>query len=320
MKKLWLLLLVGTTALSGLRAQSELDQSAFDQTIFNQYVVSPILINPGATGFENVHQLQMNLRRSYTGFTGTPQTYALNYNGPVGETFGLGAGLLTENVGAMSRLRFSMSAAFRYSLSEDLQMGTGLSAEFRRTQLDMDVMNNVFTDPDDQQLQSLVDGESVFDAAFGAFGRYREYTTFGISFPNLVLARLGDIAGDDPAGAFFRYYIFNAGHEFVIDGYNFSIEPSVMVRKLKNTPFQMDFNVLSRFLDEQLMAGLSYRTGTGSGIGILLGTAFKDFQVVYSYDISTSQTFQEYNSGSHELMVGFEFGGQKNRFDRAARY
>ena len=319
MKKLWLLALVSLAALPVLRAQADLDQSAFDQTIFNQYLVSPILINPGATGFANVHQLQMNLRQGYVGFAGTPKTYALNYNGPVGETFGLGAGLLTENVGNVDRLRFSMSAAFRYSINEDLQMGTGLSAEFQRTQMDMDVMNNPFTDLDDEQIQSLVDGESVFDAAFGAYGRYRQYTSFGISFPNLVLARLGDIAGDDPAGAFFRYYIFNLGHEFVIDGYNFSIEPSVMVRKLKNTPFQMDFNVLSRFLDEQLMAGLSYRTGTGGGLGILLGTAIKDFEIYYSYDVSF-QTFQEYNGGTHEVMVGFEFGPEKNRFDRAARY
>ena len=310
------LLLSGWTALS---AQVNLDQSAFDQTIFTQYHISPILINPGAAGFEGVHQLQMNLRQQHTSFPGNPKTYALNYNGAVGETFGLGAGLLTESIGAFNRLSFNMDAAFRYSINEDLRMGTGLSARFLQTKLDNEIMSNALLDGTDEQILSLTDGESVFDATFGAYGRYREYTSFGISFPNLVLARLGDIAGGDPAGSFFQYYIFNLGHEFVIDGYNFSIEPSVMVRKLKNVPFQMDLNVLSRFLDEKLLAGLSYRTGTGGELGILLGTAVQDFRIIYSYDV-TFKDFQQYNSGSHELMLGFEFGPEKDRYDRAATY
>ena len=319
MKKLTLFCGLVFLGITTLRAQVDLDQSAFDQVIFTQYHISPTLINPGASGFDGVHQLQMNLRQQYTGFPGNPKTYALNYNGAVGETFGLGAGLLTENIGAVSRFSFNMDAAFRYSINEDLRMGTGLSARFLQMSLDNSLASNTLLEAGDEQVMSLMDGESVFDATFGAYGRYREYTSFGISFPNLVLARLGAIAGGDPAGSFFQYYIFNLGHEFVIDGYNFSIEPSIMVRKLKNTPFQIDFNVLSRFLDEKLMAGLSYRSGTGNVLGILLGTAVRDFRIFYSYDVSF-QDSQQYNSGSHELMLGFEFGAAKDRFDRAATY
>ena len=98
--------------------------------------------------------------------------------------------------------------------------------------------------------------------------------------------------------------MFHLGHRFEIPDLNFSLTPSVLIRQIKDTPNQIDLNVKAGFLDDQLIAGLSYRDLRA--LGILLGTKLSNFYLYYSYDLSF-QNFQQYNSGSHEVTLAFTF-------------
>jgi len=303
MKKLiFIIALLSTLFLNNASAQNE--------AIYNHYHINPILVNPAVAGFENIHKVQANARLAWVGFPGSPKTYSLTYNGPVGKTFGIGGMIFSENIASLTRSRLQLDFAFRYKL-ETLRFAFGFSTEFSQERVASSVYDNAFYDEGDILIEDYVGGVSKFDAALGGFVMFKEKTYVGLSFPGLVSTRVGDIATTGDESSLFNHYILQAGHKFGVDNYNFILEPSLLVKKVRNVPFQVDFNVKASFLDERIITGLSYRSGTGGTIGLLLGTKFDAFSLYYSYDVSF-QRFQRYNTGSHEVTVSFEFAGKKD--------
>lgn len=81
-----------------------------------------------------------------------------------------------------------------------------------------------------------------------------------------------------------------------------------MIQQIRDVPFQMDINLKAGFLDDQLLAGVSYRS---LGVmGVMLGTQVSPFNVYYSYNVSF-QRFQQFNSGAHEVTVGLNMRQKK---------
>lgn len=282
---------------------------------FSHYHISPILVNPAVAGFTGKHKLQMNVRSQWAGFPGAPRTYAVGYDGPLSQVLGVGFNVLSENIASTQRLRLQLNYAFRFE-SGVMKAGIGFSTEFHTVKLANSVMSGQFYQPNDFLIEEAVDGLRIFDAALGAYALFNDQTYINLAFPNLIVAKISDIESGTPEGSFFRYFTVVLGHRVMVDAYNFTIEPSIMMRKMRNVPFQVDFNVVGGFADDKLIAGLSYRSGVGGAVGLLLGTRISAMRLYYSYDVSF-QRFQQYNNGSHEITVQFEFEPAKKRFDHS---
>ncbi|MEM1216601.1 MAG: PorP/SprF family type IX secretion system membrane protein [Bacteroidota bacterium] len=296
MKKLLLFLALLAVGQAALQAQ--------DEALFMHYQVSPILVNPAAAGFDETYRLQFNARMAWTGFPDAPRTFSARYNGPLGRVFGLGAGLFTEKAAQLSRTKLQLDYAFRFTTSDDWKLSFGFLTEFQQLRLDGDITQSEFYDAAEDVVEDLLNGRGEFDAAIGVYGTYKENTFGGLTFNNLVSSRLSDIAGTGVQESFFSYYTFMLGHRFFLPKQKVSLEPSLLMRQIRNAPFQLDVNLKAGFLDDQLVAGLSYRAGLGA-MGILLGTRVTNFRLFYSYDVSF-QRFQSYNTGSHEITVAFQ--------------
>lgn len=293
MRKLILLL--------GLVLSIQMVLQAQDEAIFMHYTISPILVNPAAAGFNETYDLQFNGRTQWTGFEDAPRTFSARYNGPLGRTFGLGIGIFSEKAAQLSRNKLQLDYSFRYPINDDWKMSFGFLTEFQQMRVDGDITGGAFYDAADDVLEDLLNGKGLFDAALGIYGTYRENTFGGITFNNLVSSRLSEIAGTGRGESFFSYYTLLLGHRFELTQQKVSLEPSLLIRQIRNAPFQMDLNLKAGFLDDQLIAGLSYRAGLGA-MGILLGTRLTNFNLYYSYDVSF-QRFQKYNTGSHEITI-----------------
>ncbi len=282
--------------------------------VFSHYFLNPILVNPAVAGFDGMHKLQMNIRNQWTGFPESPKSYHIGYNGPIGKTLGIGLGLMTENLGNQSNLRFQMNYAFRYQFDQ-VKFGAGFSTEFHTIKIANSVLDNPNTDQGDPILMDAVEGNRVFDASLGFWATFYENTFVGLAFSNLVVTKIGEIETGDPQGAFFKFVSVNFGHTFDIEEFNFKLTPSLMVQHIKDTPFRADFNIMGSFIDDKLIAGLSYRAGIGGAVGMLLGTNVDVFKIYYSYDVSF-QSVQKYNGGTHEVTIAFDFAKGKRKYDR----
>lgn len=161
---------------------------AQEEAIFSHYTINPTLINPSTVGMDqDNHQIFLNLRSSWAGFPGSPKTYSINYNGPIGNMLGIGAMLYSENVAALTRYRAQLSYSIKFE-SGDYKFGAGLSTELHRARLSNDAINDSpeLFDVGDNLLMEAIDGISEFDAGLGFYTRYQDQLFFGISFPNLV--------------------------------------------------------------------------------------------------------------------------------------
>jgi len=300
MKKLFLLIILAAS-FSAVSAQEE--------AIFTHYHISPLLINAGAAGFNESYDLQAHARIAWTGFPDAPKNYGALFNGPLGKTFGIGLGIFSEQAAQLNRLKVQLNYAFRFNVSENFKLSAGFSTEFQQMQLNNSVMNSDFFQAGDQLLEEILDGKGVFDASIGVYGTFMENTYGGLSFNNLVRSRLDDIVSTEEKESFFSYYTFLLGHKFEVYDLGITFEPSLMVRNLRDTPQQFDINLKAGFLDEQLIAGLSYRSLGAAGL--LLGTKLPSFHLYYSYDISF-QRFQKFSTGTHEVTLALSFKKKDN--------
>ncbi|NBC07546.1 MAG: type IX secretion system membrane protein PorP/SprF [Bacteroidetes bacterium] len=302
MKKVLLLLLSGLAFLQLTYAQ--------DEAIFGHYNITPILVNPSAAGFNETHDLQVNARAQWSGFADAPKTYAAQYNGPLGDNFAIGVGVLSESAAQMQRLRAHLNYAFRFQVSETVKLSAGFQTEYQEITLNNEVSNNPIIDLSDETVMRFLNGEGSFDAALSFFSSFNENTKVGLTFTDLV-----SVSTSTSDESILKHYMFFASHRFVTDDNNFSFEPSLLIRNVRDVPSQVDINFKAGFLQEQLITGLSYRS-LGS-LGLLLGTKLSNFQLFYSYDLFF-QNFQQYNDGSHEvsLLISLE---RKNK-ERSRRY
>jgi len=299
MKKILFTLLFGFSALAAF---------AQEQAIYSQYHAFPVLINPGYTGFENQHQFIANYRSTWTTFPEKPSTYTLMYNGPVGDKLALGGALFSDNAGKVSTTKLQINYAFRFQIKK-VRIGLGLSTEFLNRKADAALLNDPLVERNDDVLESLVDGQQIFDASLGGYAIHDDKLFVGLTLPNTIRTRLDEapVAGEvSTTKNLLEHYIFQMGYKFDMADQNFKLVPSITMRNIRDTPYQIDLNVQGRFLDEKLIAGFTYRPGNSGSAVCLLGTKLSQFQFFYSYDLSLSN-FQRYTGGSHELSMAYTF-------------
>ncbi len=290
---------------------------AQEESIFSHYTINPVLVNPAAAGFdEDYHNVFLNLRSSWAGFPGAPNTYSVNYNGPVGNNLGIGALLYSENIASLTRYRAQLSYAIRFDAG-DYKFGAGLSTELHRIRLDNSAIgaNPDIFDQNDILINDLVDGETQFDASIGAYGEFKDQVYFGLSFPNLVRSRLENIAGFNPTFNF----IANVGARFDFPQNKIKINPSILVRQSLNAPLLTDLNLLASFLSEQLIAGLNYRLGNEGVMGLSIGTKYNAIRFLYSYEVNFGE-FQSYSTGAHEISINFAIERKQDPSKKSNRF
>lgn len=297
MKKAFFTLIFGIITLAAF---------AQEQAIYSQYQVFPILVNPGYTGFQDQHEFVGNARSTWTGFPGKPTDFTVMYSGPVGDKLALGGGLFSEKIGDVTTLKFQLNYAFRFRIQKT-RIGLGLSTEFLNRRADASLLSNPLVDKNDDVLEGLTEGQQIFDASVGAHVLYDERLFVSLTLPNTVRTRLDDVpvvTENTSSGGLFQHYIFQLGYIADIPSQNFKLIPSLTIRRIRDTPFQIDVNLQGRFMDDKLIAGLTYRPSSEGSAVFLIGTKLSKLQFFYSYDVAFSK-FQQYNGGSHEISVAF---------------
>lgn len=268
---------------------------------FNHSYLQPILINPAATGFQGDHQIMAGYKHMWSDFPDAPRTFTALYNGSFAESIGLGFQLVSDRVGVGQLTHGQINYAYRFKM-DNVVLSLGLSTGLETYKI-TDTQNDPLVDPTDILLNEAIDGYLLFDGSVGVYGEANEKLFFGVSFPNLVKNRLTEISGDINLPEFDEFnYAFLLGYRFDIANYDFTIEPSIIVKDLRYSPFLIDANLKFSFIDEQLVGGVGYTIGDNSRASLLLGTRINQLRIYYSYDVSLGE-FQQYNNGSHEITL-----------------
>jgi type IX secretion system PorP/SprF family membrane protein len=286
---------------------------------FNDYMFNTMLINPAYTGSREVFTLVGLGRSQWVGIDGAPAMQSISANSPLRRSkSSMGFNLSNESFGVTNRTGFFYNYAYRMKVGDGRggirnrgrgpgvgKLAFGMSAGF-------DLRNSNWTDvvtsdPANADPEFFYNSGVKFEPNFGA-GVYFNNDIYyaGFSVPRFLFwsdnpqeqtttlsARLGDMA-----------YYLNAGAVYTLSR-QIKVRPSFLVKWLPNSSVQADLNANFIF-DDRYTIGVTYRT-TSTIVALMQIYITRQFSFGYSYDYSFNE-LQGFSSGSHEIMLQYEFG------------
>ncbi|MFT5823294.1 MAG: type IX secretion system PorP/SprF family membrane protein [Crocinitomix sp.] len=291
MKKLFLIIL---TILSISQAEQ---LSAQQDAMFTHYSFNTLAVNSGYAGSRDALTVTGLHRSQWMNFPGAPTTQTLTIHAPVAnEKLGLGLSLLNDRIGPTRLTSFNIDFAYKIRVGEKGKLAFGLKGglNMRSSRLASEVTT---LEEDDNAFQNDIQTNLLPNFGFGLY-----YSTsnlyLGVSTPRILE---NDISLDGQ-----RHYFFIAGTVFPLNKREtLKLRPTAFLKLTSGAPLQLDLTALFYFND-QYWIGPMLRTT--DAIGILAGLNLTDqFSMGYSFDWSYGNQTLMYNSGSHELLIRYDF-------------
>jgi type IX secretion system PorP/SprF family membrane protein len=272
--------------------------------LFTQYIYNKLEFNPGYAGSGGRFSMDLLSRFQWTGIQGAPRTISFTAHTPLlNQHIGLGFYTYRDELGPS--VDYGAMAAFSYRIIfPTTKLCFGIQAGFKYMDIDWGLLNP--KDPGDLLLSNQVTNRAVPDLDFGIY-YYGRYFYVGLSAKHLLQNQIivSSTAPDDKTSftkLLCNFYGMAGGAVPFSD--NLVFMPSVLVKYVQNAPLQADFNTCF-LIYNTLTLGVSYRTANALGLLIEVNIA-KGLSIGYSYDIWFN-TLKNYNTGSHEIRIGYDF-------------
>lgn len=281
---------------------------------FTQYMFNMLSLNPAYAGSAERVSVKALTRHQWVGFEGAPTTQTLTIHSPVWqESFALGGTLMRDSHGPITQYSFIADVAYRIFLG-DAKLAFGLKGGLNLLQGEYGGLDPV--QAGDQVFQANVN--SKLDPQFG-FGMmyYSDRYYLGISTPKLLRTEFFEtdsLAFISEKGQRSHYFL-SGGYVFDLGVYH-KFKPTFLVKAVQGAPISFDINANFLFY-EKFWLGAMYRHDDAVG-ALMQYQLTNDLSVGYSYDYPLSP-LANYSGGSHEIMLGFEFGN-KMKGIRSPRY
>ncbi len=297
MKKIFIILLFFAGGMSSTLAQ----QSPH----FTQYMFNDFVINPAIAGTNDFYQIRSNHRFQWIGITDPPLTNTLSFYGPHGKLpMGFGAYFYNDVTGPTSRTGLTGSYAYNIAITSDIRLSGGLS--FGLMQYKLDGTQVTPKDLTDLAIQPIVNSSYMPDAAVGAY-LYAKQFYAGFSANQLLNNKLKVYEVKSGLNRLKSHFYLTGGYKYDVNR-DLAIEPSTIIKVTSPGAFQFDFTTRLIY-QEMFWGGLSFRMK--DAVSLLLGYNYEDkFSFGYAYDMGING-LRKFNSGSHELMIGYRFNDIK---------
>ena len=268
---------------------------------FTQYMHNTININPAYAGSRGVMSIFGLYRTQWVGLYGAPETGTVSLNTPVNNSnVGLGFSLINDKIGPTNETNFSVDFSYSIPTSATAKLSFGIKGSGNVFNLDPNKLQM-----EDQGDPQFSDFKNKFSPNVGAGIYYHSDKGYvGLSVPNFIETN----RYDDNETAIFKeqinYYLI-AGYVFNLDRYEMiKFKPAVLAKMVEGSPLQVDASANFMFNDK-FVAGVSYRWS--AALSAMAGfQVTKSMYVGYAYDRETTK-LNNYNSGSHEIFLRFEF-------------
>lgn len=273
---------------------------------FTQYMYNTQTVNPAYAGTRGVTSLTALYRAQWIGLEGAPKTFNFTGSTPLGdmEHIGLGFAFIKDQIGPADESTIAADFSYTIQLNDfDTKLAFGLKGGINLLNVDYSLLN--IYNPSDLLFQQNIDNRVTPIIGAGVY-LYDENWYTGISVPNILEStHYNDVT------------VSNASEKanlYVIGGYVFDIgretkfKPAVLGKFVSGAPAAIDLS--ANFLFNNVFTlGAAYRFDAAlSGLaGFQLN---ENILIGYAYDYGV-QDLTNYNSGSHEIFLRFEFGGKK---------
>ena len=266
---------------------------------YTQYMYNTININPAYAGSRGAMSVFGLYRTQWVGLDGAPETSSFSLNTPLNNSnLGIGVSLVNDKIGPTNENTLSADMSYTVPTSNTFKLSFGIKATANLFNLDINKLN-----PEDQGDPQFQDLNSKFSPNIGAGVYWHSDKAYvGLSIPNFIETN----RYNDNDVAIFKEkinYYFMAGYVFDLN-YYVKFKPAVLTKMVEGAPLQIDLSGNFMFNDK-FVAGIAYRWS--ASISAMAGFQITDgLYIGYGYDRETTN-LNNYNSGSHEIFLRYEF-------------
>jgi type IX secretion system PorP/SprF family membrane protein len=265
---------------------------------YTQYMYNMNVLNPAYAGSKGVTSIGILGRTQWVGVEGAPRTVTLSGHAPMGKAVGLGMSIIHDEIGPVKEDNVYADFSYTIFTSDVGRLAFGLKAGVTF----LDVRETIMVEDEPDPLNIPIHQTSP---NFGA-GIYYYTNKFyiGLSAPNfLETEHLEKEGGVVSTASEKMHYFATAGYVFDIAD-NLKLKPSTMIKATDGAPISLDLS-LNLLVDERVELGLSHRIDDSIS-GMVGFQVNNDFRVGYAYDYTTTR-FGNFNSGTHEIILLFDF-------------
>ncbi len=286
--------------LSGLSGYSQQDPQ------YTQYMYNTININPAYAGNRGVLSVFGLHRTQWVGLDGAPVTNAFSINTPFNDSnVGLGISFANDRIGPAVENNLSVDFSYTIPMDDEYKLSFGLKGTANL--LDVDYTKLKRFDVTDAAFQYNIDNRFSPNVGAGLFLHKGDRFYAGISVPNILETRHYD--DNDPyteAKERMHFYLIG-GYVFDL-GDNIKFKPAFLTKMVQGAPLQLDVTANFMF-NNRFVLGAAWRWS--AAVSGLAGFQVSDrWFIGYAYDAETTK-LANYNSGSHEIFLRYEFVEKK---------
>lgn len=288
MKNFFILALVFTSLVA--MAQQE------PQYTLNQFN-SQLEINPAYAGANNNASLSLRFRKQWVGYTGSPSTLSFNAESSVvKKRLALGLTVISDRIGITQSTSADLSIASHLRIGEKGTMSVGIKVGVNLQRSDFSKLENVdITDP-----LYTTENRTLPYVGFGVL-YYTRKLYIGFAVPRVV-----SIENVAPQSTITKPHFYLYGGYRITVNDDIDLRPALLAKYVSAAPLEADI-AMDVWYRNLIGLGVSYRTS--DAVNLMIKTQLGHFYICYSYDMTVSG-MRTYNSGSHEIYLGFRFGKQ----------
>jgi type IX secretion system PorP/SprF family membrane protein len=274
----------------------------------SQYMFNGLFLNPAYAGSHDYWGATALHRSQWLNFPGAPRSNMLAVDGPIkGKNMGLGFQFINDALGLIATNELAANYSYSIKLNEqNHRLAFGIRAGLRNETFNAGGLENVdLTDPLYQGNQSLWIPRFNFGVYY-----YSERGYLGLSSHNLLfMDERSDIVSD---AGLKRHFFLNGGYVWdLTKSGSVKFKPSFLVKYQPASPVQADVNAHFLFNDK-LWVGVSYRTNAAV-VGMIEYQFTDRIRAGYAYDYTTT-AMRQFQGGSHEIMLGYDFIAKVSKF------
>ena len=293
---------------------------AQQEAMYSQYMFNMMSVNPAYAGSRDVLSATGLYRQNWVGIAGAPTTQTITMDAPLSrERIGVGFQAFNDQVGEMNSTGFYATYAFRVKVSQKATLSLGLQAGATNFRANFrDIKTGLPTDP------AFSQNVNTFLPNFGT-GIYFSTDKFylGVSVPQLIRGKFNEFSASDLSRQQ-RHFFAMAGTVVRLSN-TLALKPSILAKAVAGAPVAVDVNA-NLWIRNRLSLGASFRTSNfkfdnqqpidhrlGDALVGMVEVQLNDqlrFGYAYDYMLNGLQNVQ---TGSHELMLRYEFGYHKSK-------
>ncbi len=287
--------------------------AAQQDPMFSQYMFNTLSINPAYAGSADRLSAVAIHRSQWVKFEGAPITQTVTAHAPLAlESVSVGGTVINDQHGPVKQTAVFADLSYRIFFDRS-KLAFGLKGGlnfFSANLLDLNPLQ-----ADDQAFQANISAKPLPNFGFGMMW-YGKRWFVGASAPRLLQNKLLD--GDLPNFTNNEERI----HGFLIAGYVWDLshyvkfKPTILLKAVNGAPPGADVTANFLLYDKLWLGGM-YRWNDSAGALVQYEVNNK-LKFGYAYDYIISD-IGRYTSGSHELMIGYDFGRARNG-DVSPRY